>query len=93
MGHQWIPFTVATPLQEAVAVGLEMAPQEGYFAWLGQMYQKKRDMLLDVLNQVGLAPVIPDGSYFILADSSKLDVPAEPGVLRDVQLGGALANA
>ena len=84
MGHQWIPFTVATPLQEAVAVGMEVAPQEGYFAWLGQMYQKKRDMLLDVLNQVGLTPVIPDGSYFILADSSTLDVPAEPGVLRDV---------
>lgn len=84
MGHQWIPFTVATPLQEAVAVGMEMAPKEGYFEWLGQMYKKKRDMLLDVLNQVGLAPVIPDGSYFILADSSALDVPDEPGVLRDV---------
>lgn len=84
MGHQWIPFTVATPLQEAVAVGLERVEAEGYFAWLGQMYAKKRDKLMTVLHDVGIAPVKPDGSYFILADSSRLNVPHEAGVRRDV---------
>lgn len=84
MGHQWIPFTVATPLQEAVAVGMERAGEEGYFAWLSQMYAEKRDKLLTVLEEVGLTPISPDGSYFVLADSSSLDAPAEPGVRRDV---------
>lgn len=86
MGHQWIPFTVATPLQEAVAVGLERAEEEGYFEWLGQMYAAKRNKLLAVLDEVGLTPVHPDGSYFVLADSSSLGAPDEPGVRRDVSV-------
>ena len=64
MAHQWIPFAVATPFQEAVAVALEQVEEHGYFAWLGQMYQQKRDRLLPALRQVGLTPVTPDGSYF-----------------------------
>ena len=86
MGHQWIPFTVATPLQEAVAVGLERAEGEGYFPWLAQMYQAKRDMLSAVLDDVGLKTVRPDGSYFVLSDISQLDVPLEAGRPRDVSV-------
>jgi aspartate/methionine/tyrosine aminotransferase len=84
MAHQWIPFTVATPLQEAVATALELVERQGYFAWLAQMYQSKRDKLLRVLQEVGLAPVRPDGSYFVIVDTSKFDVPVPPGTRRDV---------
>jgi len=86
MAHQWIPFAVSTPMQEAVAVALEIAPERDYFTWLSQMYQAKRDKLLGALDAVGLTPVRPDGSYFILVDTSRLDVPVEPGVRRDVSL-------
>ncbi|MBX3011945.1 MAG: aminotransferase class I/II-fold pyridoxal phosphate-dependent enzyme [Caldilineaceae bacterium] len=86
MAHQWIPFAVATPLQEAVAIALEVAPDHDYFAWLGQMYQAKRDRLLTVLQEVGLPPLVPDGSYFILVDTSQLQVPQAAGVRRDVNL-------
>lgn len=86
MAHQWIPFAVATPLQEAVAIALEVAPQHDYFNWLGKMYQAKRDLLLNVLHEVGLPPLTPDGSYFILVDTSGLDAPLEAGVRRDVNL-------
>jgi aspartate/methionine/tyrosine aminotransferase len=81
--HQWIPFAVATPLQEAVAVALEHAPAVDYFAWLGSMYQAKRDRLFTVLQEVGLHPIKPDGSYFILFDTAHLDVPFAPGSRRD----------
>ena len=84
MAHQWIPFAVATPLQEAVAVGLEQADERGYFAELSALYQGKRDRLLAGLEEVGLTPVRPDGSYFILFDTSKLDVPVPAGMRRDV---------
>ncbi len=84
MAHQWIPFAVSTPLQEAVAVALEQAEARGYFAWLGAMYQAKRDRLLDVLQDVGLMPIVPDGSYFIIVDTSTLDVPVPAGTRRDV---------
>jgi aspartate/methionine/tyrosine aminotransferase len=84
MAHQWIPFAVATPLQEAVAVALEEAGHQGYFAWLAGMYGAKRDFLLGALQAVGLRPMVPDGSYFIVVDTSGLAVPVPPGERRDV---------
>ncbi len=93
MAHQWIPFAVSTPLQEAVAVALEQAPSHGYFEWLGTMYQQKRDRLLNALDQVGLTPMAPDGSYFIIFDTSRLPVIAEPGVCRDVAVCRWLTTA
>ncbi len=82
-GHQWIPFAVSTPMQEAVAVALEQVAERNYFQWLSQMYQQKRDRLLSVLSSVGLQPTCPDGSYFIIVQTGHLDVPLEPGYRRD----------
>ena len=84
MAHQWIPFAVATPLQEAVGAALEEAPRQNYYSWLAKMYQAKRDKLLDVFNEVGLTPIRPDGSYFIIVDTRDLDVPVPDGTRRDV---------
>ena len=83
MVHQWIAFAVSTPLQEAVAAATEQAEARGYFNWLSGMYREKRDKLLDVLDNVGLTPVRPDGSYFIIFDTSGLDIPVETGARRD----------
>lgn len=84
MAHQWIPFAVATPLQQAVADAFAAAPAEDYFAWLVQMYTGKRNRLLNALAAAGLPPQRPDGSYFILVDTSALPVPVPPGERRDV---------
>lgn len=83
MAHQWIPFAVPTPQQEAIGIALEQVAARDYFTWLHTMYQAKRDRLLAVLHDCGLAPVCPDGSYFILFDTRHLDVPVEQGLRRD----------
>lgn len=84
MAHQWIPFAVATPLQEAVAVALEEAQPRDYYTWLSTMYRAKRDRLAAVLSEVGLTPMMPDGSYFIVVDTGSLNVPVPDGTRRDV---------
>ena len=84
MAHQWIPFAVSTPMQEAIAVALEESQARDYFTWLSTMYQAKRDRLLAVLTDVGLPPITPDGSYFILVDTGTLPVPTPPGGRRDI---------
>jgi aspartate/methionine/tyrosine aminotransferase len=84
MAHQWIPFAVSTPMQEAVGVALEQAQANDYFTWLRSMYGAKRDKLLAVLQQVGLTPMTPDGSYFIVFDTSRIDIPVPAGERRDV---------
>lgn len=84
--HQWIPFAVSTPMQEAVAVAMEQVHERDYFNWLSQMYQAKRDRLMAVLKEVGLRPISPDGSYFIIVHTDHLDVPPEANYRRDVSL-------
>jgi N-succinyldiaminopimelate aminotransferase len=70
--HQWIPFAVATPLQVAVRRALEEAPTRDYYSWLRRVYQDKRDRLASILRQAGLTPYLPEGTYFIVADTTAL---------------------
>lgn len=36
------------------------------------MLEKKRDKMAKFLSEVGMAPVMPDGGYFMIADFSAL---------------------
>jgi aspartate/methionine/tyrosine aminotransferase len=69
--HQFITFSGAAPLQEAAAIALETA--DTYYHTLTTDYQHKRDMLTNVLADVGLTPIVPDGTYFVMVDISRLD--------------------
>jgi len=64
-------------IQEAVAVSFEQAPKKGYFESFIEDMTRRREKLAKVLHETGLEPTIPDGSYFILADTSKVKVPQE----------------
>lgn len=71
--HQFITFSGAAPLQEAAAVALETAAT--YYANLTQDYKRKRDFLVNALQDVGLNPINPDGTYFVMADIRELGYP------------------
>ncbi len=66
--HQWVTYAVTTPLQEAVACALEESESRGYYSWLKNMYQQKRDFLCRVLEDSGFRVYVPEGTYFVLAD-------------------------
>ena len=68
-----------TPLQHGAAAGFS-APR-AYFDGLRRDYQRKRDLLCAALDAAGLAPLVPEGAYYVLADVSRLGE------------GGALATA
>jgi aspartate/methionine/tyrosine aminotransferase len=68
--HQWIPFAVATPLQVATQHVLERAAAGDYYATLVSSYQHKRDTLVEILRGAGLSPYVPEGTYFVVADTS-----------------------
>ncbi|KAI9002725.1 pyridoxal phosphate-dependent transferase [Gaertneriomyces semiglobifer] len=86
MVHQFVPFCVPTPLQEATAISLEQAIHNGYFERTTQQYQQLRDQLQATLAHVGLTPTLPHGGYFILADTTSLPDPAEDHVRRDYRI-------
>ena len=59
------------PLQHAVAHGIEVLGDD-YYADMKAGYFKKREQFCGVLQQIGLAPIVPDGAYYVLADISSL---------------------
>jgi aminotransferase len=60
-----------TPLQAGVAVGIQELPNS-FYRDLADAYQRKRDRFCQALAKAGLTPSIPQGAYYVLADSSRL---------------------
>lgn len=82
--HQNCVYTCPTPIQEAVAEGLELemarrSSPDCYLTSLALELLPKRDQLAQVLESLGMHPVVPEGGYFMLADISqmKADLPEE----------------
>jgi len=55
-------------MQEAIAVSFEAALGGDYFNELKASYTRKRDHLMSTLEQSGLNPILPQGSFFILTN-------------------------
>ena len=70
--HQASNFSTPTPLQIATAIAFERGAQEGYFAEFSATLQAKRDKLCRLLRTAGLSPIVPQGGYFLLADTTKV---------------------
>ena len=68
--HTAVNFCAPTPLQKASAAAFQKAEQEGYFEWMSTMMQEKRDKLVQVLQEIGLNPLVPEGGYFVICDAS-----------------------
>ncbi|TIB01351.1 hypothetical protein E3P96_02399 [Wallemia ichthyophaga] len=72
-----IVFCVNSLAQEGTAVGFEEADQNNFFETQRKEYQERRDVLTKHLDQIGLPYTKPAGSYFILADISKVNFPED----------------
>ena len=68
-----------TPLQAGVAVGIQELP-DLFYQNLARDYQRKRDRFCQALAQAGLIPSVPQGAYYVLADTSR--VPGTTGKKR-----------
>lgn len=80
--HQFLTFSVATPLQLGVAKLLENGEQE--INSLLEHYKLTRSLLAEALQELGFELTLPQGSYFILADHRR--VTDRLGLKTDVDL-------
>ncbi len=78
--HQFITFSVASPLQAAAVRALSLS--DAFFDDLRTTYQAKRDVVLETLRRAGFNVFKPSGSYFVMAEWREL-APAR--VANDVQ--------
>lgn len=80
--HQFLTFSVATPLQHGVAALLNEGEDE--IASLVEHYAGTRSILAEALHELGFDLTLPQGSYFILADHTP--VTKKLGLRTDVDL-------
>ncbi len=62
-------------MQEAVAAGLEQASKRHFFEDQVEAYIARRGVLTSYFDQLGLSYTMPEGSYFVLVDMSRVKVP------------------
>jgi aminotransferase len=78
---QWLPaignfhdltyICAPAPLQHGAAAGLLQLPAS-FYTEMAADYLAKRDMVCAALTHAGLTPSIPNGAYYILADSTRI---------------------
>ncbi|KAK9897908.1 PLP-dependent transferase, partial [Cystobasidium minutum MCA 4210] len=81
-----VTFCTNSPLQEAAAAGFEQADEQHFFENQREWYEKLRDTLLTALDKLGLPYTIPQGSYFVLVNTSRLHLPEDwvvPDIVKD----------
>jgi methionine transaminase len=66
--HQFNTFSIAAPLQHAIADFLKRYPEHN--AGLGEFYQRKRDRFLELLRNSSFSWTPASGTYFQLLDYS-----------------------
>jgi aspartate/methionine/tyrosine aminotransferase len=66
--HDFLTVGAAAPLQEAGAIALGSA--DSYYAKLAADYQRRRDVLLDILERHHFTCYKPFGAYYIMTDIS-----------------------
>lgn len=69
--HDLIYVCAPAPLQHGIASGMSELTPEFYFELMRE-YSTKRDLICHSLQQAGLIPCVPQGSYYVLADASRL---------------------
>lgn len=84
------------PLQVGVAKGILELPDD-YYTRLCAQYCQKRDMLCSALSEAGMAPFVPQGAYYVLADVAGLPgtTPKEKalGLLKATGVASVPGNA
>lgn len=70
LAHDLFYVCAPTPLQHGAAQGFR-AP-ESFFEELASDYARKRAATCEALADAGLAPIVPQGAYYVLADVSRL---------------------
>ena len=71
MSHQFLTFCTPGPLQEAMALAMEM--DKSYYESLLKDYSAKRERFCNALADMGFSVLMPEGTYYASIDISTLD--------------------
>jgi aspartate/methionine/tyrosine aminotransferase len=73
--HDFLTVGAAAPLQQAGILALGLP--DNYYARLAEMYEGKRNMMLEALSSVGFVCSRPHGAYYVMAQTGKFDFASD----------------
>jgi N-succinyldiaminopimelate aminotransferase len=89
---QFLTYVSGAPFQPAVAGALTDPAVDAWVAGLAASLRHRRDLLCDGLADAGFDVVVPDGTYFVLADAAPLGYTDGAALCRDLPgLAGVVA--
>lgn len=73
IAQQYVVFSVNSLSQAAIAESLSIADQPykghpSYYDWLCEEYRMKRECMVEILKEVGMVPIVPQGTFYVLAE-------------------------
>ncbi|MCJ7739261.1 MAG: aminotransferase class I/II-fold pyridoxal phosphate-dependent enzyme, partial [Anaerolineae bacterium] len=71
--HDFLTVCAPTPLQVAAVTALNFS--QDYYDQLRADYHQRRALIMDILRKIGFQAPTPEGSYYVLADYSKVPIP------------------
>ena len=88
--HDFLTVGAAAPLQEAAVTALELP--DSYYQDLQRLYEGKRTLFLQYLDQAGLKYSRPQGAYYVLVDISDFgwddDTAFAEWLIREIGVAG-----
>lgn len=66
--HDFLTVAAPTPFQDAGVVALAMPPSS--YTELAADYQRKRDLMMEILQRHGFTAYRPGGAYYVIADAA-----------------------
>lgn len=85
--HSRIVFCTNSPFQETIAIGLEQAKERRFFEEQLAAYQERRDVICSYFDKLGLPYTAPEGTYFLLVDMSKVQMPEDAEIPDSCRIG------
>ena len=73
--HTRICYSTVSPLQEAVAIGLEQAEKQGFWEESKREMKAKQVRFNAIWDELGLPYTDPEGGYFVLVNMAKVNIP------------------
>jgi kynurenine aminotransferase len=73
--HTRICYSTVSPLQEACAIGFDLADKNGFWDQAKDEMKGKMDRFNSIWDELGLPYSEPEGGYFVLANLAKVELP------------------